>query len=608
MWLGGVFFGQNNVGHRPTEHNRNHNEALPGTMMMRAPRGATVLAFLDSGSEATVVKEFCFRRISNTPLSPHPRGLRGASGAALDIKAGQPGPALLALMESDSGFRSRCRVPRHPDIHEPEPCSVAVVRAAETGKVRWWTGLCESDTAKVLVPRSLVDLSQPEVDVWLVNDQIVPVEIEQGFVLCYAAIVEVSLDRLEFYAESMDQDSGVNPEDVGSSSGGALDMASSTPIDDGSEPDSLMADLEDRFDFVHGLNDFGYNTDEFEVFPVCSFENEELPSSAGAVDLVERHQRDNPLWQQLIEYLEEGRLPPRRIPLPLDQFELRDRVLYHVKSDNERALLQLVIPRSLRGAALDALHAVPSAGHQGVHRTYQQLRDHFYFPGMLAASRRYVALCTACQRRKGAIARTPLQSMPDVAEPFDRVSVDILTLTPSARGNKYVLVLTDRLTRFVELFPLASKDAQTVADVFLAEFVTRYGPPRTLLSDNGLEFRNRLLSDICHHLQVKSLFTQANGMVERSNKVAKEALATLTERHPLEWHQYVPQVRLALNSAFHRSVGDQPLYLLMGHHGHFPVGLSNGVTFATDAVKKFHDALQEARYIAVETSRRPRET
>ncbi|ROT65159.1 hypothetical protein C7M84_016880 [Penaeus vannamei] len=292
-----------------------------------------------------------------------------------------------------------------------------------------------------------------------VNDQTVPVEIEQGFVLCYAAIVEVSLNRLEYDAESMDQDSGVNPEDVGSSSGdsrGALGMASSTPIDDGSEPDSLMADFEDRFDFAHGLNDFGYNTDEFEVFPTWwSVIREMIPSGNSS------------------EYLEEGRLPPRRIPLPLDQFELRDRVLYHVKSNNERALLQLVIPRSLRGAALDAVHAVPSAGHQGVHRTYQRLRDHFYFPGMLAASRRYVASCTACQRRKGAIARTPLQSMPDVAEPFERVSVDILTLTPSARGNKRVSCGIRYSVR----------------------------SPRTLLSDNGLEFRNRLLSDICHHLQ-----------------------------------------------------------------------------------------------------------
>ncbi|XP_069974213.1 uncharacterized protein [Penaeus vannamei] len=70
---------------------------------------------------------------------------------------------------------------------------------------------------------------------------------------------------------------------------------------------------------------------------------------------------------------------------------------FGTESNNERALLQLVIPRSLRGAALDAVHAVPSTGHRGVHRTYQRLRDPFYFPGMLAAFRRYVASCMACQ-------------------------------------------------------------------------------------------------------------------------------------------------------------------------------------------------------------------
>ncbi|ROT63020.1 putative armadillo repeat-containing protein 8 [Penaeus vannamei] len=375
--------------------------------------------------------------------------------------------------------------------------------------------------------------------------------------------MQVSLNRLKYDAESMDQDSGINPEDVGSSSGdsrGALGMASSTPIDDGSEPDSLMADFEDRFDFAHGLNDFGYNTDEFEVFPVCSFENEELPSSAGAVgvprvDLAHLSSVQREQLVQLIEYLEEGRLPPRRIPLPLDQFELRDRVLYHVKSDNERALLQLVIPRSLRGAALDAVHAVPSAGHQGVHRTYQRLRDHFYFPGMLAASRRYVASCTACQRRKGAIARTPLQSMPDVAEPFERVSVDILTLTPSAHGNKYVLVLIDHLTRFVELFPLASKDAQTVADVFLAEFVTRYGPRGPCYQITALNF----------------------------------AIVSFP------------------TSVITSSVNDVPLYLLTGRDSHFPLVGSNHVIYAEGALPSLRSKLRAARVAAGEAARKARE-
>ncbi|ROT67386.1 hypothetical protein C7M84_014540 [Penaeus vannamei] len=482
--------------------------------------GTKVLAFLDSGSEATVVKESCFRRISNTPLSLHPRGLRGASGAALDIK----GRATLefkfsrawASSASFNGVRLGVSFSGAGSLgiltyHEPEAvlrccstsggdregamrCARRVTCSPRAGRfvrclvngLKGGLACVESDTAKVLVPRLL--WTSPNQRLTFGSSTIRQFRLRSSKDSSSAMRRSwVSLDRLEYDAESMDQDSGVNPEDVGSSSGdsrGALD------IDDGSEPDSLMADLEDRFDFVHGLNDFGYNTDEFEVFPVCSFENEELPSSAGAVGVprvnlahltsVQREQLVQTWWSVIRETNSN----------------------FGTESDNERALLQLVIPRSLRGAALDAVHAVPSAGHRDVHRTYQRLRDPFYFPGMLAASRRYVASCTACQWRKGAIARTPLQSMPDVAEPFERVSVDILTLTPSARGNKYVLVLIDHLTRFVELFPLASKDAQTVADVFLAEFVTRYGPPRTLLSDNGLEFRNRLLSDICHHLQL----------------------------------------------------------------------------------------------------------
>ncbi|ROT63159.1 hypothetical protein C7M84_018969 [Penaeus vannamei] len=197
--------------------------------------GTKVLAFLDSGSEATVV-ESCFRRISNTPLSLHLRGLRGAFEVALDIK----GRATLefkfsrawASSASFNGVRLGVSFSGAGSLgiltyHEPE----AVLRCCSTsggdreGAMRCaWRVTCppragrfvrclvnglkgglacvESDTAKVLVPRLLVDLSQPEVDVWVVNDQTVPVEIEQRFVLCYAAIVEVSLDRLEYDAES----------------------------------------------------------------------------------------------------------------------------------------------------------------------------------------------------------------------------------------------------------------------------------------------------------------------------------------------------------------------------------------------------------------------
>jgi len=59
-------------------------------------------------------------------------------------------------------------------------------------------------------------------------------------------------------------------------------------------------------------------------------------------------------------------------------------------------------------------------------------------------------------------------------------------------------------------------------------------------------------------------------MIERSNRGVKDALATFVGEHPEDWDNMLPFVRLALNSAVHRSVGQQPLYLLTGKDGYFP--------------------------------------
>ncbi|ROT62221.1 hypothetical protein C7M84_019943 [Penaeus vannamei] len=100
---------------------------------------------------------------------------------------------------------------------------------------------------------------------------------------------------------------------------------------------------------------------------------------------------------------------------------------------------------------------------------------------------------------------------------------------------------------------------------------------------------------------------QANGMIERTNRVVKNALATLLEASPLEWDELLPYVRLAMNSAVHRSVGDQPLYLLTGHIGTYPVGNSNYEETDHEAAQSFAARLRRAREIAVETSVQARE-
>lgn len=321
-------------------------------------------------------------------------------------------------------------------------------------------------------------------------------------------------------------------------------------------------------------------------------------------------QQEDPLWSEIRAYLQEQRVPQQRIPLNLEEFEMRDNLLYHLRVLPGRVISQLVIPRNLRTRALDAVHADAAAAHPGIFRTYCRLRDHYYFPQMLAETKKYVNSCLVCQRRKGrAGRRAPLATMPEVSQPIERVSVDLIDLMGSTGGNRYVLSIIDHFTRYLQIIPLPNKEAQTVADAFIKEYVTLFGPPRLLVADNGREFHNRLFSQVCQIIQTQTHYTtryhpEANGMIERSNRVVKDALATLVGEYPDNWDEMLPFVRLALNSAVHRSVGQQPLYLLTGKDGYFPQGLTNVQDADEDTAQELRENLRGARLTAKEAARR----
>ncbi|XP_047488133.1 uncharacterized protein LOC125038637 [Penaeus chinensis] len=107
--------------------------------------------------------------------------------------------------------------------------------------------------------------------------------------------------------------------------------------------------------------------------------------------------------------------------------------------------------------------------------------------------------------------------MTEVSQPMERVSVDLIDFMGSTRGNRYVLSITDHFTRYLQVCQIIQTRTH---------YTTRYHP-------------------------------EANRMVERSNKVVKDALATLVGEYPDSWDEMLPFVRLALNSTVHRSDTDE---------------------------------------------------
>ncbi len=142
----------------------------------------------------------------------------------------------------------------------------------------------------------------------------------------------------------------------------------------------------------------------------------------------------------------------------------------------------------------------------------------------------HVAKCVKCAQYKGtSSAPAPVLEYPPPNRPWDVVSIDLLQLPTSAQGSKYLVVMVDMFSRYVLLAPIKEKTAKNVAHDLVSKLICEFSALRVLLSDNGAEFWNRLVQEICNKFGINHTFKVAyhhasNGLVERTNRKILEVL------------------------------------------------------------------------------------
>ena len=86
---------------------------------------------------------------------------------------------------------------------------------------------------------------------------------------------------------------------------------------------------------------------------------------------------------------------------------------------------------------------------------------------------------------RGQSVRPPLTPIP-LSGPFDRVGVDVMKFLCSTKGNQYVVVFMDYLTKWPEVFAVPDQTAATIARLLVEEIVRHHhGLPTKILSDRG---------------------------------------------------------------------------------------------------------------------------
>ncbi|GJS58984.1 reverse transcriptase domain-containing protein [Tanacetum coccineum] len=223
-----------------------------------------------------------------------------------------------------------------------------------------------------------------------------------------------------------------------------------------------------------------------------------------------------------------------------------------------------VIRRCVSGQeALDILkacHSGPTGGHYGANYTARKIFDSgFYWPTIYKDAHDFVTRCDICQRQGKITQRDEMpQNSIQVCEIFDIWGIDFMGPFPSSRGNKYILVAVDYLSKWVEAKALPTNDARVVCK-FLKTLFSRFGAPRAIISDRGTHFCNdqfqsaSLKYGVTHRLST-AYHPQTSGQVEVSNRGLKRILEKRKKTPPEEksasWsdiarmHAYGPSAQL----------------------------------------------------------------
>lgn len=262
----------------------------------------------------------------------------------------------------------------------------------------------------------------------------------------------------------------------------------------------------------------------------------------------------------------------------LPDFQVVDDYIYHrtefvgdgVSPDD---VWKLVVPESLREGVIKSAHDQPSSAHCGMAKCLEQIRQKFFWPGMVMNVRDYVRNCEVCRTTKYPNSSLrPLMGARVVTErPFQRLYVDFIGPFPrSKKGNIGILIVLDHFSKFTFLKAVKKFTAKVVIDILKDEVFNCFGVPEVVVSDNGTQFKSHEFTTFLANFGVRHICTGAyapqSNAAERVNRSINAALRAYVQGDQREWDVVLSSINCSLRKTLHQSIGMSPYVVVFGQH------------------------------------------
>lgn len=239
---------------------------------------------------------------------------------------------------------------------------------------------------------------------------------------------------------------------------------------------------------------------------------------------------------------------------------------------------RIMLPRCLTQKVLEVCHSSGMGGHMGRDRTWQRVRNAFYWKNMAQDVEVFVKNCEACARNKHSTHPNiaPFQETDLPTEPLKHLQFDFLGPFPAAQTHpfRYILQVQDVLSRFLLFFPSKDDTAETAAELLMNHWVCCFGTPETGSSDRGTHFTSAVFEALCKIMGIKHKLgapkhPQSQGQCERQNQLMAQ-IRCICENNVEKWPEAAYRVAFAHNASSSKTTSIPPLRLILGQEPRTP--------------------------------------